>query len=110
MILYHFSDHDVVILKPKIGDFRHKGEDSRAVDKPVIWLTTRPDSKDEEKYRYTVEINKNDPHLYADKGFNNFMDQVFEQGEIREEKLNWFFYTSDIKPIKKEKWNGITYQ
>ncbi|MBW5471557.1 hypothetical protein GPJ61_27605 [Brevibacillus formosus] len=109
MFLYHFSDCDVDILQPMIGKNRHDGEDPLAVDKPVIYLTNCSDmiiDGQRRLFRYTVEIDLNDPQLKPDRLFNQMMEGNKNIGEPQ-----WFFYIyfTSITPVKKEKWNGKCY-
>ncbi|WP_342472180.1 hypothetical protein MHH70_18310 [Metasolibacillus sp. FSL H7-0170] len=110
MILYHYSNQDVEVLKPILGPTRHGGEDLKAVNKPVIWLTTSSEDiqDNQPKFRYTLDIDEKDERLFEDRPFNSTMKDMVNFG-ISSVVIKWFFYTSELKPQKKEVWNGENY-
>lgn len=111
-LFYHYSHEMLQVLVPTIGRARHKGEDPRAVDKPVVWLNDRElddcaDSEGPLEFLHIVEIDERDPDLFADSDFDHLMHQAAEDlGVI---PLRWFFYLRSL-PVKAVRtWNGTEY-
>ena len=101
MKLYHSSFQQLSILVPKIGYGRHNGEDPRAVNEPVVYLTNDDSEIFYRKgivfpYKYTVEIDENDYELFLDEvdfEFKQEFNKVF--GNTIEDSL-WYFLKRPI--------------
>jgi len=91
MILFHNSNDNLTKLVPKVGSSRHSGEDPRAVGKPVVWLSNKPQlDQSSMKYRYEVEISENDPDLMMDEPFAK-LQQDFAKMFNMENNWRWYF-------------------
>ncbi|AKN29781.1 hypothetical protein Ccar_02520 [Clostridium carboxidivorans P7] len=111
MIFYHFSSEKYSKLIPQAGEKRHLGK-SKSIGKKVTFLTTNPNMFYENdnggnffEYRYILNIDKNDPHLYADDKFNNMMEKFNRTFGSRRGVFKWFFYDSPLDYICISKWN-----
>lgn len=111
MIFYHFSSEKYSKLIPQSGEKRHLG-DSKTIGKKVTFLTTNPNMFYENdnggnffEYRYILNIDKNDPHLYVDDKFNNMLEKFNRTFGSRRGTFKWFFYDNPLDYICISKWN-----
>lgn len=114
MKLYHSTNVKLKKLVPMRGENRNEGEDSGAVNKAVIYLTSdgeetrRDENGVPDKYRYTVEVDENDPDLFEDKKFTD----LIKMGNQNLEKListKWYYLLHEVDVIKTEIWDGQKY-
>ncbi|MGY0692606.1 hypothetical protein ACW2QC_07400 [Virgibacillus sp. FSP13] len=116
MIFYHFSNENINVLEPKLGPRRHSSEDSSIVNKPVIFLKANAnimffDGKPS-LFRYTVDINTLDKNLYRDMSMDHDYEimKSLDPTNATIDNAGVYYYLDNIKPIKKEQWNGEFYE
>ena len=113
MRLFHSSSEKLSVLEPMLGDSRHKGEDPRAIDKPVLYLTTAEDEifsyKDKvAQYKYVVEIDDDDTNLFLDEKDYEFMKECNE--EYPEMQIRrWYFSLRPIQVTETFEWDVEKY-
>lgn len=109
MNLYHYSAEQYNVLNPTIGGSQHRGEDNRAVDKPVIWLTDSPNTKITDstigflKYQHVVEVSPEDSNLHIDKKKADIASTMHQKFGVTDS--TWYFYTGDLPVIAVRVWN-----
>ncbi len=104
MILYHFSNEKHEILTPQSGINRNESEDQRIFGRPAVWFTadnTYLINGVEGKYRYTIEIDENDPYLILDEALKY-------ASEILGDEIKWYASLIPREYNKLEKWNAST--
>lgn len=111
MILYHFSNGKYSKLIPKLEKKKDISE-KNVKSKDAIFLTTNPDTIYDHdtgdnffKYRYTVNIDKDDQQLYTDSKFNKVMkafDKNFKSGNS---VCSCFYYTSSLDYTFISEWD-----
>ncbi|QHE59781.1 hypothetical protein FHE72_01055 [Rossellomorea vietnamensis] len=113
MKLFHSSNKRLSTLTPTIGGSRHKGEDPRAVNKPVVYLTTSEEETFAEngithRFKYIVEMSLNDPDLYLDEKDFEFRQECNETfGE--NDTTRWYFLKKPISVLETLEWDGKKY-
>ncbi len=115
---YHYSDEPLDTLTPQVGNERHGGEDDRAVDKPVVWLSTTTMLRETKsggvaEYEHEVEVDLDDPLLHEDEKFNLLAKQfnaMIRGGGQAGMRMRWFFYEGTLEVIARRRWDGSRYQ
>ncbi|MEK5183221.1 hypothetical protein [Paenibacillus sp. FSL P4-0288] len=113
MKLYHSTCIKLSVIDPMIGNYRHDGEDPRAVNQPVVYLTTDKDElfwnvDEEATYKYVVEIDENDPDLCLDVKDYEFKKKCNEELGVSVNN-KWYFYLKPINVSETFEWNGQCY-
>lgn len=113
MLFYHVSSQKFDTLLPVVGASRHGGEDPRAVDKPVVWLSNDPRSYREDsegmvaRYQHEVDIPENDPDLHMDEGFDHFMKEADAAFPDKPPSLlRWYFCFRAVKVTRVGEWDA----
>lgn len=113
MKLFHSSNLKLSVLMPMFGEGRHKGEDPRAVNEPVVYLTNSEEDIFSEKlipaqYKYIVEISEDDPDLFLDENDFSFRQECYEDdGEL--DTTRWYFLKRSINVHETLEWDGEKY-
>lgn len=97
------------------GNDRHNGEDDRAVNQLVVYLTTAEDEIFRGKgvesvatYKYVVEIPEDDPDLFLDEKDFVFRQEYNEAlGET--DTTKWYFFKRSTKVQETLEWDGRKY-
>lgn len=113
MKLYHSSNKRLSVLVPIVGGNRHKGEDPRAVNEPVVYLTNSQDETFAEegiihRYKYIVEIPMEDPDLFLDEkdfAFRQECNEAFGENDA----TRWYFRKKSIIVQATLEWDGKKY-
>jgi len=114
MRLYHCSDIKIDdYLIPGVGETRHDGEDSRFVNVSGIWFSDDPKfvrrvGSSVQKFRYEVEIPKDDANLERDNKIDVTM-KVFNHIFGDNDSINWYFYKEKAKIVNRTVWDGNQY-
>ena len=108
MRYYHNSDEQLTKLDPRIGGRRHGAEDPRAVGKPVVWLSNKPQlDQPPTKYQYEVEITEGDPDLFMDEPFAKLQEDFSKQFNV-DNDWRWFFCLRELDVIATYGWDEST--
>jgi hypothetical protein len=114
MKFYDSSHIKLSMLEPRLGGTRHKGEDSRAINQPVVFFTNAQDEIFSKEgivvpFKYIVEIDENDPELFLDEKHYAFIQECKEVFPDLKDDTKWFFLRRPIKVLETLEWDGKKY-
>ncbi len=105
MVLYHNSNELLAKLTPKLGHSRHDGEDPRAVGKPVVWFSNKPQvDKPPMKYRYEVDIPEDDSDLLLDEPFAKLQVNFSKMFKVNND-WRWYFCFHEVDVNATYEWD-----
>ncbi len=112
MILYHFSNKKHRRLVPELGEKRRFGKEN-ITGKKVLFLTTNPqmfleneDGSNFFQYRYSIELDGNNPYLHSDDKFNDMLQYHNEAFKLKHAISKWFFYDNSLDYIAISRWDN----
>jgi hypothetical protein len=111
MRLFHSTNEATTVLQPMVGRNRHGAEAADAVGQPAVWLSSEPmwhfENRKPYRFRYTVEVAKDDPHLHEDKSVGEMGARTLRMlgGGADVEPNRYYYLTRAAEVMAVEEWN-----